>query len=146
MAEFQKVMRQYNRMCEGIFGFNGKHKGAGACTGCALDNFPNCVPVYFCSIGKLDVFEASVMAWAAEHPEPRYPTWREWTDDLFAPGYFPASVMLMMSSKECISIIRNDHIRISCDGPEQYNVMGFGDEIPADIAEAIGVKPIEEEG
>ena len=62
MAEFQEVMQQYNRM------FEACKQGAS-------------VPVeasYANAVKQPDLFEEVVMSWAAEHPEPVYPTWSEW--------------------------------------------------------------------
>jgi hypothetical protein len=57
--------------------------------------------------------ELRIMAWAAEHPEPVYPTWGEWlnTYGVVSDNFFSNAKML--------------------------------DPIPADIAEKLGVKPKE---
>jgi len=66
MAEFRFVMKQWRRMCDGV-----------RCDECILRNFCDADP---CSRhdGELDVIEDTVLQWAAEHPEPVYPTWGEW--------------------------------------------------------------------
>ena len=63
MAEFRFVMRQWRRMCDGV-----------RCDECILRNFCDADP---CSRhdGEIDVIEDTVLQWAAEHPEPIYPTW-----------------------------------------------------------------------
>jgi len=58
--------------------------------------------------------EKIVMAWAAEHPEPVYPTWEEWLSDKYNLAY-------------------NDDFRLAMS--REY--------IPADIAEKLGIEPKE---
>ena len=85
MADFVQVMNNWRRMC-------------GACT-CSnrkeLEGFPMCPIVlkhcgYPCDECPQDwseeatkQFEEIVMQWAAEHPEPMYPAWRDWLRDLY---------------------------------------------------------------
>lgn len=71
MAEFQEVMRQYDRMCSHYE----------ECAGCPFHrNVIWCIKKIG---GKRYVNENArpaeeiIMAWAAEHPEPQYPTWIE---------------------------------------------------------------------
>ena len=70
MAEFQEVCKHLKRMCE-QYGNN--------CIKCPLEDKD------FCSLSAGDrtaetykKAEEIVMKWAAEHPEPVYPTWVEW--------------------------------------------------------------------
>lgn len=69
-------------------------------------------------------------AWAAEHPVPRYPTWREWQKSTF-PGA-TASVL------PCSYVSRTD---LGCCGVCD---ICRNKPIPADIAAKLGIKPIEE--
>lgn len=66
MAEFRFVMRQRRRMCD---------TAGSKCGGCALQGMD-------CSIGAMssnpDEYEDIILQWAAEHPEPVYPSWAEW--------------------------------------------------------------------
>jgi len=61
MAEFQKVMKEWIRSRKAI--------NENKLSYCPLEMFTN---DYIANIEK------EVMAWAAEHPEPVYPTWVEW--------------------------------------------------------------------
>ena len=76
MAEFTEVMRQAKRMCAAYGGM------------CKIRNCPM-VDGESCRFAedKEDVdyneVERIIMAWAAEHPAPRYPTWREWDTTTF---------------------------------------------------------------
>ena len=70
MAEFQEVCKHLKRMC-GRYGDN--------CIKCPLENKD------FCSLSAGDrtaetykKAEEIIMSWAAEHPEPVYPTWYEY--------------------------------------------------------------------
>ena len=81
MAEFQEVMRQYDRMCSHYE----------ECAGCPFHrNVIWCIKKIG---GKRYVNENArpaeeiIMAWAAEHPEPVYPTWTEYFRMI---GVFPS--------------------------------------------------------
>ena len=85
-------------------------------------------------IAKVDNCEEQIeglKAWAAEHPAPRYPTWREWQHSMFpdAEGY--------MSPCEFGNRDRFNCEKKKCDECR-------GQQIPADIAAKLGIKPIEE--
>ena len=130
MAEFVDVMKQAKRMC-------GEHN---ECGGCALREMADKADIY-CPIQtmrKLDAakVEASVMDWAANNPEPKYPTWKEWHK-----ANFP-------DSRDCVAPCNF----MSCDSVERlYNIdcnhakcSDCADRnIPADIAKRLGIKPIE---
>lgn len=69
MAEFSEVMRQARRMC----------KAHMSCQGCPLIK-KNCwfVPKTEENLEVTEECERIIMQWAAEHPEPKYPTWCDW--------------------------------------------------------------------
>ena len=76
MAEFQEVCKHLKRMCE-RYGDN--------CIKCPLGDKD------YCSLSAGDrtaetykKAEEIIMTWAAEHPEPVYPTWMEWLTDVGA--------------------------------------------------------------
>ena len=76
MAEhsFQEVMKQWHRMCKSI---------RSDCRECEI--YKKALREHCCFCNK-DTFgedaiksvEIIVMQWAADHPEPVYPTWAEW--------------------------------------------------------------------
>ena len=75
MAEFQEVCKHLKRMCE---------QYGNGCIKCPL------VDKDFCSLSAGDrtaetykQAEEIIMSWAAEHPEPVYPAWRDWLRDLY---------------------------------------------------------------
>lgn len=65
MAEFQEVMREWVRSRKAI--------NANKLSCCPLETFTD---DYIANIEK------KVMSWAADHPEPVYPTWREYLESI----------------------------------------------------------------
>ena len=126
MAEFQEVVRQAERMCRS-FGAD--------CDRCklhCLDEEALCVfggtPEAW-RTNKVTDAERIVMDWAAENPEPRYPSWHEAWKQLFPDGQgspCPVAYDVRYEWEKCGADCK------SCkDRP-----------IPADIAEKLGIKPI----
>lgn len=64
MAEFQKVMREWKRMCKS--------------RGNIPDDFVGAESALLFAFDRPEEIERLVMEWSAEHPEPVYPTWGEW--------------------------------------------------------------------
>ena len=121
MAEFIEVMRQAKRMCKA---FTDGH-----CSECPIGD----AKVLECGITvtaemNCEEVERRVMQWAAEHPEPVYPSWEEGWGQMF-PG-------------ACETPCPNDHFginikcNISCAECHKRP-------IPAEIAEKLGIKPKE---
>ena len=110
MAEFSEVMRQFDRMCK-------SHAG---CVDCPLA-IKGSVETK-CSIGSFiddsEYVEREIMAWAAEHPEPVYPTWWEWLENMG---------IVSKPKSECSKIF---------DTTRMY------DNIPADFAQKHGIEPL----
>lgn len=107
MAEFQEVMRKFDRMCKA-------HAGCVDCplaikgpveTKCSTSSF----------VEEPEYIEREIMSWAAEHPEPVYPTWREYLMDLILPN---------SPSGNFATFLLEQHI-------------------PADIAQKLGIEPKE---
>lgn len=111
MAEFIEVARAKRRMCKAH---------TEECSECKLQR--NCSLLNVCAYSDDDVinFENEVMAWAAEHPEPVYPTWWEW---LFSIG----------------AVTR----KVKPDVAATLIDTGLLDYIPADMAEKLGIEPKE---
>ena len=123
MAEFTEVMRQARRMCEA---FRDGH-----CSKCPIGN----ADVLECGItvtSEMDCEEVErrVMQWAAEHPEPVYPTWSEWQNSLFIDGL-----------KRIMPCEFGNSNRFKCKEKTCYQCIN--EPIPADIAEKLGIKPKE---
>ena len=125
MAEFSEVMRQARRMCEADESW---------CSKCDVHENRCCVYSFLpkeYDTQKLQEFERIVMQWAAEHPEPRYPTWAEWQKANFpdatleiCPNHFMEKKPLGTCAIPCAKCMSTP--------------------IPADIAAKLGIKPIGE--
>lgn len=107
MAEYVEVMKQKKRMCNStlcckcdIFHFSGEN----------VDNCPQFIS------NNPSKAEEIIMAWAAEHPEPVYPTWWEWLENIG---------IVSKPKSECSKIF---------DTTKMY------DNIPADIAQKHGIE------
>ena len=114
MAEFCEVMRQWRRMC-------GANNSCGACR-IVKENLPYtlCSEGGIRSVENIADVELTIMSWAAEHPEPVYPSWLEY---------------LMDTQPDCREAYKvgNDLLwRWMWEAP-----------IPADIAEKLGIEPKE---
>lgn len=111
MAEFQEVIRQWGRMC------NSSDRIS--CENCKL--YP-VLPEDICrnvpDVETAQLIEQEVMAWAAKHPEPVYPTWYEYLHGLGITKFY-----------------EGQHVCI-----DFHKVM---ERIPADIAQKLGLKPKE---
>ena len=102
-------MRQFSRMC----------KANAGCINCPLHQMDSCADE--CSIGAFVLntadIERKVMSWAAEHPEPVYPTWCEWLVD----------AGLIVKSGDAYAFLFGNAMK----------------PIPAEIAEKLGIQPKE---
>ena len=125
MAEFREVMEQLKRMCSSY---------GTRCTGCVIGNVDECCLYIKApnSWGDADIkdVEAKVMKWAAEHPEPKYPSWHEAWRQLFPDG----------QGSPCPSYYNMKHEPEWCGSDDCKRCKNRP--IPADIAEKLGIKPI----
>ena len=119
MAEFQEVMKQAKRMCDAN------------CEECPLHYTvgPIC-PIAVTGNDEIAETERIVMDWAAAHPEPRYPTWKEWHEANFINASKPFQPCRFMNQD-----------KLECDYHKSCDVCR-SKPIPADIAEKLGIKPI----
>ena len=108
MAEFQEVMRQWGRYCKG---YTENHNDD--CSGCPFEINGSCNSYAKDNAQYAEQIEKHVMAWAAEHPEPVYPTWYRW--------------LIMMGAVGSVEDLFSDLQR----------------HIPADIAQKLGIEPKE---
>ena len=123
MAKFTEVMRQARRMCEA---FRDGH-----CSKCPIGN----ADVLECGITvtsdmDCEEIERRVMQWAEKHPEPVYPTWDEWQNSTFKDAH-----------KHIMPCTFGSRDRFKCEGKTCYVCMD--QQIPADIAKKLGIKPKE---
>ncbi len=126
MAEFTETMKQAKRLCEA---FNDGH-----CSDCPIGN-AGALECGIAVTAEMDCEEVErrIMQWAKEHPEPVYPTWSEWQNSMFqdadgdmSPCEFGSGDRFNCAKKTC------------AECREQ--------QIPADIAEKLGIKPVATKG
>lgn len=113
MAEWKDVIHQIVRICK---------LQKGACGTCVLnaESCPNSVRFDLSDEAGFVNIEKAIMTWAAENPEPVYPTWREWLET----QYFQTRKKVE-------------------GGHEPLNAWMNSTHIPADIAEKLGIEPKE---
>lgn len=130
MAEFQEVCKQWRRMCKAQDDTN-----CGACESCPMmDNGASCIAVYEDDFDKVDFdhIEQIVTAWAAEHPEPVYPTWREWLIKLGIISFELDFHSLLNSAPTTLTNTVKAYLNEEGSKP-----------IPVDLAEKLGIEPKE---
>lgn len=71
MAEYQDVMKQMERMCD-----------SNICDKCPIVSYCGKGRSINVSATDADKVEELVMAWAEQHPELVYPTWREYLEEI----------------------------------------------------------------
>lgn len=119
MAKFTKVIHEWARMCK-MYSNTGDSMKCPMATnpicGCMLDNNG----VSNREISRTEAFkvEVDIMSWAAEHPEPVYPTWYAWLKDM--------GLTFHDAESSWIGFTERIH-----------------HPIPADIAQKLGLKPKE---
>lgn len=112
MAEFTEVMWQLNRMCS--------HYQNCEDSGCPLSNDCGNIGNYSSNAKQAMRIEKTVMQWAAENPEPIYPTW----------GEYLASIGVMKPAEPNKAY-------------EVWFTQLYSTNIPADIAKKLGIEPKE---
>lgn len=127
MAEYTEVMRQARRMCVAINDCE-KCPVVTMTAGCYLKLSPQ-----FVHGDDIAEVERIVMQWAAEHPEPKYPSWNKGWNKLFP----NAVTKVPPCPKHFLDNARWDSL---CDGRACSECLNSS--IPADIAERLGIKPI----
>ena len=111
VAEFIEVARAKRRMCNA-------HKKK--CSECKLQENCSLLNVFAYKDNEVKKLENEVMSWAAEHPEPVYPTWVEY---LVGIGVIPHEIRL-----ETADALMDTHLLKP---------------ICADIAQKLGIEPKE---
>ena len=116
MSDFTQTMKDWKRMCE----------AHNYCYECQLDFLGDICSEILMNYEKvLNI----VSQWAADHPEPKYPTWREW---LIRQG-------LVDFKPYWSSSIPTGNTTITCLNSKVL------DPIPTNIAEKLGIEPEEVE-
>ena len=123
MAEFVEIMKQARRLCE-------EQQNMDCCVRCPMQGKGGCMVV--ADVENIDYVEAErkIMDWAAEHPEPVYPSWYQYQETSF-PGH-TRWICPMMFGVECPS---------KSVTTAQVCTVCRNNPIPAEIAEKLGIEP-----
>lgn len=142
MAEFQEVCRQAQRMLseslirsdEPIWATSiGPFRVQWADAPWLSDTEPNAARFYMMTNFKdAEHAEKMIMKWAAEHPEPVYPTWKEW---LISMG--------LVKEREIGETVELPDGSFLETNKEMYTLVNWDKPIPADVAQRLGVEPKE---
>ena len=127
MAEFQEVARQWKRMCK-------KYWSTVTCHGCPIAEYEKAYEGCVTCETDVEKMEELVMTWATEHPEPVYPTWRDW---LITKGLIDFKPDFRSLSYDPSLPLQENHV-IECLSVKA------SEPIPAYIAESLGLEPKEE--
>lgn len=123
MAQFVEVMKQARRLCAACGGICND-------SNCPLDNGEACRLNIDLDGEDYNELERIIMDWAAEHPEPVYPSWEEAWNELFPQAkYIPCPVLYFGVGV--------------CDHDDKFCVNCKSRPIPAEIAEKLGIRPKE---
>ena len=110
MAEFQEVMREWVRSRKTI-----------------NENKLSCCPLEMFTDDYIANIEKEVMSWAAEHPEPVYPTWFEWLEEQGVAGAINGEPYYTSTDREV-------YLKQPAFTPKAFAP------VPADIAQKLGLK------
>lgn len=126
MAEFTEVMRQARRMCETF--------RDGNCSKCPIGDAKalECGITVTSGMDYKEV-ERRVMQWAAEHPEPVYPSWKEGWKQLFPEADIRRTL--------CPEVFGDEYKCDWCHDDNDSCDECLERPIPAEVAEKLGVKP-----
>lgn len=128
MSEFAKTMKEWRRMCNAFV----KQYDNDCCKYCPLDHLKSCGAIWEIEEGTYGNIAETVDNWAADHPEPQYPTWTEWLEE-------------MGLTRRSVTAARRI---LGTDSPQETAIpfivtlsVNASNPIPADIAEKLGLKP-----
>lgn len=123
MAEFVEVMKQARRLC-------AEQPGIEWCLKCPIQVKGGCMVAADVENVDYEDAEQRIMQWAAEHPEPVYPSWEKAWMQLFPKAAGIPCIRSYFGVKyyECHSNCAECNAKPT----------------PAEIAEKLGIKPKEE--
>lgn len=119
--DFVQTMKDWKRMCNAM----GQEDEYTACDKCDLRDF-GCPAIYEkeCNSADWKHVERVVAKWAAEHPEPVYPTWKKWLEEQRVVVHFDS--------------VSEKGTKVKWELTNKSNCR-----IPADIAQKLGLQPKE---
>lgn len=131
--DFVQTMKDWRRMCK-HYSDESMKDGQHSCVDmCPLGHNTACGMIEDALDSDIEVMAKEVAKWAADHPEPVYPTWEEWLQ----------SVGVMESSEGLLRRIKG---QLYIDGIPAHAVPTAKvlQPIDADIAQKLGLQPKEE--
>ena len=130
MADFVQTMKDWRRMCKAYTTDNDS-----CCEGCPVVDFHEhgCGAIFEMEDSTdWKRYADTIKAWAAEHPEPVYPTWREWLIKLGIVSFDMDFRALLDTRPTTLANTVKAYINEEGSKP-----------IPADIAQKLGIEPKE---
>ena len=127
MADFVQTMKDWRRMCKA---FNTDDESC--CYGCPVVDIHEhgCEAIFEMEDGTdWERYEGQIREWAAEHPEPVYPTWKEYLKKIGA---------VKVKAVESVGYCGNTEVR---DTEYVFEVLDIP--ISADTAQKLGLEPKE---
>lgn len=116
MSEFQEVTRQWKRMCTG--------RARCDCPMAAKLKISNCGLCRDTVLRQSREAEEIIMTWAAENPEPVFPTWAEWLKSM--------------------GVLLETDIPLSNGAKALCSTGKMDEQVPIELAQILGLKPKEE--
>ena len=115
MTDFAQTMHNWKRMCE----YFEKQYEQDCCDYCPLTG---CGAIWEMDKENWEDFEKKINTWAAENPEPKYPTWREFIKEMG---------------------LTNERKVAGCNGVTTYDTLNEKADEPIypEMAEKLGLKP-----
>lgn len=123
MAQFVEVMRQAKRLCAARYSLCDTNN-------CPLDSGEACRLNVDLDGEDFSELERIIMDWAADHPEPVYPSWYDYQQQTFPEHTRWICPMMFGVTCPCASITSAHECTKCRNNP-----------IPAEIAEKLGIKP-----
>lgn len=130
MAEFSEIMKQWRRMCTYCTEKHGNCIDAN----CPLACNSTCGELSEATDQEIKEVEKAIMAWAAEHPEPVYPTWGEWLMD---------NNIIRVAHDDGAPRFERANGNVSYLNNIVVQTLKMWQPIPADIAQKLGIEPKE---
>lgn len=130
MSEFTEIMHQAKRMCT-AHGSMCSHRG------CPLDNGEACRLNIDLDGEDYNELERIILGWAAEHPEPVYPSWEEGWKQLFPEVDIRHTLCpeVFGDKYKCDWCLDGNDYNNNCD-------VCLKRPMPAEVAEKLGIKSI----
>lgn len=128
MAEFTEIMRQAKRLCDA-------HDGVCSMRNCPLGGGGEvCCLALYLDGEDYNELERIIMDWAAEHPEPVYPSWEEGWKQLFPEADIRRTL--------CPEVFGDEYKCDWCHDDNDNCDECLERPMPAEVAEKLGIKPI----